>query len=797
MNRVLLLLVMSLYGSVAFAQNEETQALPTLEEMELPSVEQLLNEAPKDWIVINTGGVLTVESLIPRPNTLEAREAEVERVQAERQKAPANQRQRFVDLLNDLKYLEVTLPIDTGNPEFRLPIRQIVEIIHHEDLMLRQINELVKQKDIDPALELLSRLRLNWESWPGMEEAQVKIVFTDAQKRIEDGNAASSLMLLDEVYQLNKGYLGLPNLAGRAVRQLVEAALQRSDYPAAQYYLNWISQRFSDHEVYNEFSQQLAAQAAALVQQANQASEAGEVRRASQLVDEAAVVWPRSQALRGAHRTHAERFQRLKVGVVDLPGKSDAYFALSPADLRQQRLTELTLFELDRLRDGTAYYRTRFFDEWEPTDLGREMRFTLKQFRQPYEMQSVLTTAEIVPLILNRLDETHPDFDERLAAYVRSVEIHSPTEFTLSFSRVPPRIEPLLSGVVVTVDEQAIQEGLLSDPGGYKLFSNDENSISYTRKLAEPDGLPKYHVAEIIEKRYDSFEKAAQGLTRGEVSMIPNLPDWIIRRMQNDEKFMDEYFILPYQLPETHLLQFNPESLPLRSRELRTAIAYSVNREKLLREIVLRDPNATNGKIVASPFLSSHPGRNILVEPRRYDLSAALAMIMASQKQLKEGIPQLTMIVAPGPIEEAAAREMIAVWKRIGLDVKLVLAHEKRPEQWDMIYRSVQMVAPLVEIWPFLTIEKSAKLDDLRKYPDWLKQELVQLDRTSDQSRAISALQTLHRHLWKNTAVFPLWELQRFMVARKNVQGYPPNIMHCYDQVDRWTIDAWYQTELP
>ncbi|MDB4731347.1 ABC transporter substrate-binding protein [bacterium] len=783
---------------VAYAQPEgEEEQLPTIEEIALPSVQDLLTKTPMDWIVLNTGGVLTVEALVPRPNTLEARDEEVKLLEAERQKTPANQRQRFIDELNDLKSLNVTLPNVQGNPEFKLPIRQIVEIIHHEDLVIRRINELLKENKIDPALELLSRLRQNWDTWPGMDEAQVAIIFTDAKKRIEEGNAANSLMLLDEVYRLNKGYLPLPNQTGIAIRQLLEKAFAKEDYQEAQFYLNWISQRFTDHPVYQEFSQQLFDKSQDLLVKADQSSQASEYKIASELVDEAARIWPRHQDLRGPHRTHFERFQRLKVGVVDLPGNSDAYFALSPAELRQQRVTKLTLFELDRLRDGTAYYRTRFFDEWEPTDLGREMRFTLKQFRQPYEMQAVLTTAEIVPLILNRLDENHPDYDERLSAYVSSVEIHSPMEFSLTFSRVPPRIEPLLASVVVKVADEKLQEELLSDPGGFQTSHQDDTKITYTRKLPEPDGLPKYHVAEIIELKYDSYEKAAQGLVRGDVSLLPNLPDWIIRRMLDDEEFMKEYFIVPFQLPETHLLQFNPESKPLRNRELRTALAYAVNRDKLLKEIVLRDPAATNGKIVTSPFLSSNPGRNILVEPRRYDLSAALAMVMASQKQLKEGLPQLTMIVAPGPIEEEVAREIVAVWKKIGIEVKLVLANEPRPEEWDLIYRSVQMVEPLVEIWPFLTIEERARLDDLKKYPDWLKQELVQLDRTSDQSRAISAMQTLHRHLWSNTAVFPLWELQRFMVVRKNVQGYPKNIMHCYDQVDRWTIDAWYQTELP
>lgn len=792
-----LLLLVLVNASVVFAQPEIEEELPTLEAMQLPTVKQLLTETPKDWIVLNTGGVLTVESLVPRPNTLELRQADIEEVEAERRKAPADEREKYIDKIKELNTMYVSLPDVQGNPEFKLPLRQIVEVIHHEDLMIRRIDKALEENQIDDALELLNRLRRNWESWPGMDEAQVKIIYMDAKYRIEAGNAVNSLMLLDEVYRLNKAYPGLSALAGEAIQQILEKALAKNDFLQAQFYLNWMRQRFKDHPVYQKFSSQLAAQAQQLITKANSASSQGNAAAASELVDEAARVWPLSQELRGPHRTFTERFQRLKVGVVDLPGNGVAYFAPTAADLRKSRVTGLTLFELDRLRDGTAYYRTRFFDEWEPTDLGREMKFTLKRYRQPYEMQQILTTAEIGPLILNRLNPSHPDYDERISSYVESLEIHSPLEFSLSFRRVPPRIEPLLAGIRVDISEEDIEAAGLLDAGGFQTVAADESQIVYGRKIPEPDGLPKYHVAQIIEQRFESYEKAAQALRRGDVSMVPNFPDWIIRRLQNDEEFMKEFFIIPYQLPETHLLQFNPESIPLRNGELRTAIAYAVNREKILEEIVLRDPKKANGQIVTTPFLSSNPGRNILVEARRYDLSAALAMLLASRKQLKDGIPTLTMIIAPGPTEEEVAAEMAAVWRKVGLKIIIVKAGDPRPENWDIIYRSVQMVEPLVEIWPFLTISDRARLDDLRKYPDWLKQELVQLDRTSDQSRAISAMQTLHRHLWSDTAVFPLWELQKFMVVRKNIQGYPRNLMHCYDQIDRWTIDAWYQTELP
>lgn len=825
------LLGIALLTSVAGAQPEqadpvEPSPVPTeqatedkllkLEEMQTPSVEELLTGRPKDWIVLtNTDEVLVVEALSPRPGTVEkAREAIAAKEEERTRATTAEDRERIRDELNELQSLVVLLPID-GSPEFRLPLRRVKQIIHHEDLMLRKIQELLAARNIEQSLELITRLQQTWETWEGMSEAYENILFTDALKRIDAGQPESALPVLDELIRRRKQYAGLDVQFGRAIRLLVDEALAQEDFLGAQFYLNHLQQRFADHAVFREFEAALTQRTKEVIALANAAAAKGDLRTAAIEVERAARIWPRTADLRVPHRTHTERYQRLHVGVLDLPGEATAYPVPVAADLRKQRLTELPLFEIDRVRDGTAYYTTRFFDEWEPFDLGREMKFTLKQYRQPSEMQAIVSTPDVVTPILQRLDPDHPLYDERLAALIASIRVQSPTEFSLTFHRVPPRLEPLLARIalsgqsswgngestadvaLVSTEEAEDDFGLLTDPGGFGVLEQTPERIVYRRKLEEPDNLPRFHVAEIVEHKYSTAEKAVQALLRGEVSVLPDLPDWIIRRMQKDEEFLKRFFVFQYMLPQTHLLQFNPASRPLRIRELRTALAYSVDRETLLSELVLRDPKAAHGRIVTTPFLSANPGRNVMIQPRRYDLSSAVAMLLTARRRMEGELPELTMVVTPGVEAEEAARAIARTWERIGLKIRVVFPHEPPPEKWDILYRSLQMTEPLVEMWPFLTFQDRARLSDLNIYPDWLKQELVDLDRTSDQGRSITALQTLHRHLSDDTAFVPLWELDRFIVLRKNVQGSPQRPLHSYSNVDRWSLDAWYQTELP
>jgi hypothetical protein len=54
----------------------------------------------------------------------------------------------------------------------------------------------------------------------------------------------------------------------------------------------------------------------------------------------------------------------------------------------------------------------------------------------------------------------------------------------------------------------------------------------------------------------------------------------------------------------------------------------------------------------------------------------------------------------------------------------------------------------------------------------------------------------LHRRLSIDAAYLPLFEVDSFMVIRKNARGLSTRPMHCYDGVDGWILDAWLPGEV-
>lgn len=812
---VVIWLLVALCGTPIPAQDEEV--LPKLEEMPLPTAAQLLTDPPRDWVVLEGDEVLVVEPIFPRPKFMEVRQQDIAAKELERVGLTGTDLERWREEREELDYLYVILPDGGASPEYRISLNRVQQIIYHEDLMLQQIDQLLAAGDLNTALELILRIEQPYPEWPELAPRHNAFLLTDLKQRMAAEDYESALVVADELYRLQPDYPGLSEQMGLAISQLVSRAVTAGDLKQAHYFLFRLDSAYANHPVYEQYAAQFSGQAQEYMDSALASREAGRHDEAATLIEEAVRAWPRLDGLQGAHSLLTTRYQRLQVGVVGMSTDLDAYPPPTRAELRERALTEIPLFEMDRLDGNTVFYRTRFFDEWIPLDLGRRVQFQLRQVRQPWEFQPILDSRTVAQEIIDRVTPGHSKYDERLASYIEGVSVESPIQFTVRFRRVPPRLEPLLRWAVHTPEvatgfgggssesETGVEDSTqllelappdpLVDPlpgrGGFVIAEATGDMTRFVRDFPEPEGLRQYHVAEVVERRYPDYERLVQGLLEGEVSLVPHLPDWIYRRLAESDAFNTAFFHEQYALPSTHMLMFNPQSRTIRLRELRRALAYGLDREKILGQTVLRDENLEHGRVISGPFFTRSYANSVVVEPWPYDLSSALALSLASARQLNGEIPVLTMLAPPGVIEQAAAAEMIRTWKRIGINVVLLEPTVEDATDWDILYQTVQLTEPIVDLWPFVSQQPTAELADLDHFPDWLKREFIVLDRMSDWNLAVTQTQSLHRQLTSEAMFIPLWEVDEFLVYRKNIDGVPSEPVHCYDRIDRWTMEAF------
>ena len=187
------------------------EQLPMLEEMKVPEAGELIGGSLRDWVVLQSGRVLVVESLAPRPGTIEKRIQAHDELKGKRAGLEGEELEKFEKELRDLNFLYVTVPGEKVSPEYRIPLKEIRQIIHHEDLMLRRMDMLAQAGNIDVALEFLNWMLENVPDWPGLMEKRGSLLLADARIRLEQGN--------QHLIQRNAGWFGgRSNLAGSVAR---------------------------------------------------------------------------------------------------------------------------------------------------------------------------------------------------------------------------------------------------------------------------------------------------------------------------------------------------------------------------------------------------------------------------------------------------------------------------------------------------------------------------------------------------------------------------------------------------
>src|SRR5262249_37334290 len=155
-----------------------------------------------------------------------------------------------------------------------------------------------------------------------------------------------------------------------------------------------------------------------LLASAGAAERSGRIEQALNVLERATRFWPDLPELFPAYNRLAGRFQRLKVGVVDLPAADPeaAPVLLSPAARRRRDVTETPLFEPARFENKMVRYGSQFFADWESTELGHSVLFRLRPWRAAGDSQPMLSAARLAGMLRHRLEPQDGWYDARFAA---------------------------------------------------------------------------------------------------------------------------------------------------------------------------------------------------------------------------------------------------------------------------------------------------------------------------------------------------------------------------------------------
>ncbi|MFH1300618.1 MAG: hypothetical protein ABIK07_06120, partial [Planctomycetota bacterium] len=190
-------------------EDEKEPLLPKIEEMQVPSVEDLLKKPPVDWIVLENDYVLVVEPIYPRPDTLGQLDAALK----ESYNWPKPKSKEEIDeqrkMRAALNFIQLTLVDEKENPEYQIQRKSVKQVVHHEDQILKRIDELLKENQLRTAFEMLLVLDRKHRDWPGFDQRQQQILFLEAIDKQKSEQYVNALAFIEDLHSRSPEFPGL------------------------------------------------------------------------------------------------------------------------------------------------------------------------------------------------------------------------------------------------------------------------------------------------------------------------------------------------------------------------------------------------------------------------------------------------------------------------------------------------------------------------------------------------------------------------------------------------------------
>jgi hypothetical protein len=131
-----------------------------------------------------------------------------------------------------------------------------------------------------------------------------------------------------------------------------------------------------------------------------------------------------------------------------------------------------------------------------------------------------------------------------------------------------------------------------------------------------------------------------KAMIRGRLDYLPELLPWEVDAFKASTDFQTRQ----YAIPVSHVLVFNPLSDRITSAQMRRSLSFAINREAILKSIVLRDDAMTYGRPSSAAWHLSSYATNPRQRPPVFDLKLAYVLRFAAERQLQ--LAELTRLLA-------------------------------------------------------------------------------------------------------------------------------------------------------
>ncbi len=688
----------------------------------------------------------------------------------------------------------------------QVPLKHLQRYQTFNDLLLLEADQFLREDDFASALRNLLHVYDNGNQNNGeLVDRMRSLVLKDAAANLQSGRFELALSILEYLFDKNPSTQveGAPPLQEAILTcydGLLEERFEQGDAEYVKATLVKVKNEYGENadQLLDKWNGKFVAQWEEAIADARRAAADGDSREAHRLSRLAERILPGRQETRDLQVEITKRFPLIVVGVNQPGGDANPNRVDHWGARRVGRLTQRTLMEIVGLGDegGLYGFLNGSFDRAD--NLGLEYLFTLRPESELPPNIPVLRANQLSFLLLDHADENSANYEPAWRKVFESVKIESDRQVRIFLRRPFVRPAALLRFAFSSRDEsgQPVQNG------PYAMTGRMGSEVTFEVNSMFPRDDSKQNPV-IIEEYYKSTSEAAEALLRGQVDIIdrPSLSD--IKKLKSTPGIA----VRSYAIPTVHFLIPKIRGDYKGVDRLLQALSVGINRELIIEKVFgaveIDGCEALSGPFPVGTDESDQVSYayNLKVKPLQSapTLSSVLVRLAQSAKtrDFPKGRPNLPSIVLAHPASSTATRAALNIaqsWNEAGIATTLRKLDESvshpDDDNWDVLYVEAAIEEPLTDAGRIMGPAGLAKV-----VSPPVESTLQKLGNSITWQEACRNLRLTHRQIANDLSVIPLYQIKEHFAYRKNVYGLGRDLIHLYENVQRWRIKGFAEEE--
>ncbi len=685
-------------------------------------------------------------------------------------------------------------PYDT----YKIAWGNVVRLRFFEEIVLEEAKALIAKGDFINAYRFFEFLYRDHPQTIGLKEAQLDFLFLDGQKQLADKKYQLALAIFEQLYQQSPGYRNQSQTVLQAVGSAAEVVakdfVDRSDYASTRTFLGRLESTYGNRlnpSVVSKWRMHLIDLAQERMEAAKKHRVAKDGRAAHKAASKMLAIYPKLTGGRQLKFELEKEFPLVFVSVSHTSANPDPTSIHNWGDRRAGGLVRRMLVDFT----GQSFQGGEYsfpFGTVEPSENGRQLTISVTK---GHTDTIDISGYDVADRLMRLADPGSPKYLPPWARLVEQIRVEKVNTVVVDLrqSHVLPN-----AYMNILLQDGPLPPGAEDGPYVTNVANRTKNEASY---LVNPKrNLNKATQLEVVEVAYQDSQRAVAELRRGQIDIIDRVFPGDVGRLQREA----DIEVVPYELPTLHMLVPNRDNPYLDNLIFRRALIYGINREVILKNLLLRGRDEPESKLISGPFPKTGVASEAVgyayspkIDPRPYELRLAATLVILAKRQLEamaEGIgeepPELKKLVLAHPSGEMARIACQAIAQSltgIGLEIELKQlppGHTDDPaRQYDLLFVDVAMWEPLTDA------RRLIGANGLTGSPGpYVNLALRRLDQARNWRVARQRLYALHGTVHHDLTVIPLWQLVNYYARRKNIRDVGQGQQTLYENVDQWEL---------